>query len=70
LLSCNTLLQALCRPLLITKRQQEELRVDGVTVVGQPNLMTSKEFDSFCVNGVFFLARGCPKDPAYLINPY
>ena len=55
---------------MITKRQQEELRVDGVTVVGQPNLMTSKEFDSFCVNGVFFLARGCPKDPAYLINPY
>ena len=32
----------------------------GVTVVGQPNLMTSQEFDNFCVNGVFFLARGSP----------
>jgi hypothetical protein len=34
--------------------------VGGVTVVGQPNLMTSQEFDNFCVNGVFFLARGSP----------
>ena len=51
-------MQALCRPLLITKRQQEELRLGGA--VGQPNLMTSQEFDSFCVNGVFFLGRGSP----------
>ena len=51
-------MQALCRPLLITKRQQEELRLGGA--VGQPNLMTSQAFASFCVNGVFFLGRGSP----------
>ena len=39
------------------------MRVGGVTVVGQPNLMTSQEFDSFCVNGVFFLASVIATQP-------
>ncbi len=27
---------------------------------GDCNLMTSQEFDNFCINGMFFLARGSP----------
>ena len=50
--------QVLSRPLLISKRQQDTLALDGM--VGDLNLMTSQDFDNYCVNGTFYLARGHP----------
>ena len=50
--------QVLSRPLLISKRQQDTLALDAI--VGDLNLMTSQDFDNYCVNGTFYLARGYP----------
>jgi hypothetical protein len=45
---------------MISKRQQDALALDGI--VGDLNLMTSQDFDNYCVNGTFYLARGYPSN--------
>ena len=52
----NTSPQVLSRTLLVSKRQQEALKVNCIT--GELNLMTSQELDNYCVNDTFYLARG------------
>ena len=58
MISRDALFQVLSRPLLISKRQQDTLALDAI--VGDLNLMTSQDFDNYCVNGTFYLARGYP----------
>ena len=59
--------QVLSRPLLISKRQQDTLAIDGM--VGDLNLMTSQDFDNyFFVNGTFYLARGRPSSSTNVTN--
>jgi hypothetical protein len=55
----NTCSQILSRSLVISKRQQEALKLNNIT--GEPNLMTSHDFDTYCVNDTFYLGRGPPR---------